>query len=574
MFADLVGYSTMVEEDERRTLDAVNDLHREIVLPSLDRHRGRLIKRMGDGFLAEFAAATSAVGCAVEIQRTMAARHEPPHLAFRIGINLGEVTEEGGDIYGRDVNIAARLEMLAEPQGICLSNAVYEAAVGKIDIPFENGGMCLLRNISRPVHVWRWRAEERNIGTSPPMAAGPPALPARPSLAVLPFTNMTGDISQDYLVDGLVEEIITALAKMRWFFVIARNSTFMYKGRSVDIRDVSRDLGVRYVLEGSVRRSPDHLRITAQLIDGMNGNHIWAETLTSKFDQIFAIEDEIAQSVAGAIEPKLRTAEIERARRKPTVNLDAYDYYLRALPHIMSGTSESFAAALSLLERAVGLDPSYALAHAAIAHCRLRQFLTGAVGPSSEFFKQTAALARRAVELDPADPEVLSMAAIAVTLMIKDYTAGREWIDAALRINPNASMAWARSGYIRCWVSEFATGKECFSRAMRLSPVDPMTYLFQTGAGMAHMFLHEWPEATDWLRRALSNNRHYAPAYRFLAVSLVQSGQIDEARQVVRDLLAIDPLSSVSRSQSGTGFRDAEPRRLYLDGLRQAGLPE
>jgi adenylate cyclase len=573
MFADLVGYSTMVEEDEKRTIEAVSTINRTIVLPTLQRHGGRLIRTMGDGFFAEFATATGAVQCGIEIHRAMRARNASPQLAFRIGINLGEMLAEGGDLYGRNVNVAARLETLAEPEGICLSHAVYEAVLGTLDARFEDGGTCMLRNINRPIHVWRWNHEDRTWGAIAP-STGPLELPSRPSLAVLPFTNMTGDRDQDYFADGLVDEIITALAKMRWFFVIARNSSFTYKGRSVDIRQVSRELGVRYVLEGSVRKAGAHVRITAQLIDGTTGNHLWAESLTCEIDQIFEIQDSIASSVAGAIEPKLRTAEIERARRKPTANLDAYDCYLRAQPYLVSGSGADIGAALELLERAADLDPSYALAQVAIAYCRQRQFLIGTVPVSPAFFAGAAALARRAVEIDPTNPEVLSTAAIVITLMGKDYTAGLEWIDAATRFNPNSSLGWARSGFIRCWVSEFSTGIEYFLRAMRLSPADPMTYTFQTGLGMAHMFLHDWPEALKWLRRAVATNRYDAPGYRFLAVTLVQCGEIEAARHVIRDLLAIDPLSSVSRSQVLTGYRDPEPRRLYIESLRQAGLPE
>ncbi len=545
MFADLVGYSSLMEENEAQTLDAVTAIHGATVRPSLDRHGGRLIRTMGDGFLAEFIAASSAVACGIDIQRAMAARDTPPPLAFRIGINLGEITESGADIYGREVNVAARLETLSDPEGICISAAVHDAVLGKVEARFEDGGVHALRNIARPVHVWRWCPEERSFGLAA-TAGGQLALPSRPSVAVLPFTNMTDDPSQDYFADGLVEEIITALAKVRWFFVIARNSSFTYKGRSVDIRQVARELGVRYVLEGSVRKSRDRVRITAQLIAGATGSHIWADTMTGDMDQIFELQDAIAESVAGAIEPKLRSAEIERAGRKPT----------------------------ALLDRAIALDPEYAAAHAAIAMCRMRRFLIGALRVSPEFLEDTVGIARKAVQLDPADPEVLSTAAIVVVLMGKDYVAAREWADASTRLNPSSCSGWARSAFVRCWTSEFATSVEYFRRAMRLSPADPMMYAYQSGLGMAHLFLGDWAVAIEWLRRALSNNRLYAPAYRLLAVALVQSGKVDEAKQVVRQMLAIDPVSSLSRSHYYTGFKDAEPRRLYVESLRLAGLPE
>jgi TolB-like protein/class 3 adenylate cyclase/Tfp pilus assembly protein PilF len=572
MFADVVGYTRMVEANEAQTLRAFDDICGSLVRPSLEQWRGRLIKLTGDGFLAEFRSAVSAVECGMAIQSAMASRDSEPHIAFRIGLHLGEIIEEGGDLYGHDVNLAARLETICEPEGLCVSNAVYEAVRGKIVGHFEDGGIPALHNIERPVHVWHWAPQSRSFGLSSPQTTGPPARPARPSIAVLPFTNMSEDPAQEYFADGLVEEIITAISRLRWLFVIARNSTFAYKGRAVDIRQVSRELGVRYVLEGSVRKSADRVRISAQLIDGATGSHIWAETMNGPLAEIFDLEDTIAQSVAGAIEPKLRSAEIERARRKPVSN-DAYDLYLRSLPHMVAGTAWDLETALAFLERAVALDPLYAIARAAIASCRLRQFLIGAERATPAFLSNAVAAARKAVELDPTDADVLSAAAIVVSLMEKDYAAGKEWIDISMRLNPNSCVGWYRNGYIHCWLGDFAAGVEDFKRAMRLSPFDLSTYMFQAGLGMAYMFQHDWPTAIDWLRRSLSNNRHFAPAYRYLVVCLVQSGRIAEAREVVGELTRLDPLTSIRRSLL-SGMRDEEPKRLYVESLRQAGLPE
>jgi adenylate cyclase len=572
MFADLVGYSSLVEDDETLTLTAVEQLRHSVVVPSLQRHAGRLIRTMGDGFFAEFGNASSAVSCGIDIQRAMAERTEPPHLAFRMGINLGEITEIGSEIYGHDVNVAARLETLSRPQGICLSQAVYEAVAGRIDAQFEQGGVHNLHNMRRPVRVWHWEPEQRSFGRD--LLAERLTMPPRPSLAVLPFANMTGDPKEDYLVDGVVEEIITALAKMRWFFVIARNTSFTYKGRDVDVRKVSRDLGVRYVLEGSVRKAGGQIRVTAQLIDCTSGNHIWAETLTRDAEQIFELQDWVAESVAGAIEPKLRGAEIDRARRKPPANLDAYDYYLRALPFIDKGAASDYGAALGLLEEAVELDPTYGLAYAAMAGCRERQFLVGAIRATPEFFAETCALARKAVQLDGDDPQVLSLAALVVAFMERDYDTGLEWVDTSIRLNPNSASAWSRSAFIRCWVGDFKTATEHFARAMRLSPADPLMYAYQSGMGSALMFLRDFPAAINWLKKSISNNQNLSSTHRFLAVALVQSGKVEEARQVVSDLLAIDPLSSLTRSARYTGYRDAAPRQMYLESLKVAGLPE
>jgi tetratricopeptide (TPR) repeat protein len=355
--------------------------------------------------------------------------------------------------------------------------------------------------------------------------------------------------------------------------VIARNSTFTYKGHAVDIRQVSRDLGVRYVVEGSVRKSGNRIRIAAQLIDGATGNHIWAESIDGVLAEIFDLQDQIAAGVAGAIEPKLRSAEIERARRKPTASLDAYDLYLRALPHIVAGAAHDIEKALRFLSQAVALDPKYALAFAGIASCRLRQFVIGGERPTPAFLKETAAVARNAVELDPADADVLSAAAIAVTLTEKDYAAGAEWIDTSTRLNPSSSAAWARSGFIHCWLGDFVAGAANFSRAMRLSPFDSLTYMFQAGLGMAHLFQGNWPVGIEWCQKSLSNNRYFAPTYRYLAICLVQSGRMNEARKVIAELIKIDPLSRISRAQM-IALRDEEPKRLYIESLRLAGLPE
>src|SRR3984893_11194451 len=325
MFADIVGYTRMVEANEEQTLRAFREICNRLVLPELERHQGRLVKTMGDGFLAEFQSAVAAVECGMATQNAMMAREAEPHISLRIGLHLGEVIEESGDLYGHDVNLAARLQAICEPESLCLSNAVYEAVRGRIVAQFEDGGNRLLHNIERPLHVWHWLPVNRSFGLSDVAVSGPPRLPTRPSLAVMPFTNMTGDPAQEYFADGLVEEIITAISRVRWLFVIARNSTFTYKGHAVDIRQVSRDLGVRYVVEGSVRKSGNRIRIAAQLIDGATGNHIWADSIEGQLAEIFEFQDQIAAGVAGAIEPKLRSAEIERARRKPTASLDAYD---------------------------------------------------------------------------------------------------------------------------------------------------------------------------------------------------------------------------------------------------------
>jgi TolB-like protein/class 3 adenylate cyclase len=573
VFADLVGYSRLMEKDQWRTMAAFTAARDAVCAPSIERHGGRLIKTTGDGFLAEFASAAAGVTCAVDIQRAMAARDEDPRLAFRMGIHVGAVIEESGDLYGHDVNVAARLQSLSEPEGLCLSHASYEAVRGKLEMRFDDGGISRLHNMSRPIRIWRWSLEERSFDAHLSDTPTLPPLPSRPSLAVLPFDNFSASTDQDYFADGLAEEIITALAKIRWLFVISRNSSFAYRNRPVDIRQVSSELGVRYVVEGSVRRAGNEVRITAQLADGVSGSALWADAVTGTLDQVFELQASVAANVAGAIEPKLRSQEVERAQRKPTRNLDAYDCYLRTLPHLYSGSIDDTVSALALLDRALALDPDYALALAMRGWCRTHQFLIGAVKPSTALAADVTTQIRKAVALGRDDAEVLSLAAMPIVLFGYDYEAGKEWIDTSLHINPSSSATWHRSGAIRCWMGEYTTAAEHLRRAMRLSPADPLMHQFQFTLGGTYLFLRDWEQAISWCRRAIANNRYVAPAYRILAIALVESGRLDEARAAIKEMLSIDPFSSLARSQT-TPLRDPDAKSRYLDGLRKAGLPE
>jgi TolB-like protein/class 3 adenylate cyclase len=375
---DVAGYSRLMEADEEGTLFALRALRRDLADPKIAEHRGRIVKTTGDGLLAEFASVVDAVRCAVDLQRAMAERNAdiPPakRIEFRIGIHQGDIIVEDGDIFGDGVNLAARLEGLAEPSGICVSGRVHADVAGKLDVGFEDLGEQQLKNISRPVRVFR-----AQLGAPKPAAETPSALPLpdKPSIAVLPFQNMTGDAEQEYFVDGMVEEITTAISRLPWLFVIARNSSFTYKGKAIDVKQVARELGVRYVLEGSVRKAGNRVRITGQLIDTASSAHIWADRFDGALDDIFELQDQVAASVVGAIEPKLRQSEIERATRKPTESLDAYDLYLRALAQIQKYTRPSRDAAIALLKKALAIDPSYAPAAAAIGWCRM---VEGAVG--------------------------------------------------------------------------------------------------------------------------------------------------------------------------------------------------
>src|SRR5271157_3972606 len=375
--ADIAGYSRLMEADEEGTLAALRALRRELADPKIAEHRGRIVKTTGDGLLAEFASVVDAVRCAVEMQREIATRNAPVpverRIEVRFGINLGDIIIEDGDIFGDGVNIAARLEGLAEPGGICLSAAAHDQVQGKLDLAYADMGEQQVKNITRPVRAYRVVLGE------PPRAVPAPALalPDKPSIAVLPFANMSGDPEQEYFADGMVEEIITALSRIRWLFVIARNSSFTYKGQTVDVKQVGRELGVRYVLEGSVRKAGGRVRITGQLIDATNGTHLWADRFDGALEDVFDLQDRVAISVAGVIEPALQQAEIERARRKRPDSLDAYDLYLRALPFAYASMPEDADKALGFLEQAIKLEPDFAVGHAIIAWCHEQRYLRG-----------------------------------------------------------------------------------------------------------------------------------------------------------------------------------------------------
>src|SRR6202045_2977541 len=376
--ADGVGYSRLMGMDEAGTLSRLNALRRELIDPTIAAHAGRIVKLMGDGALVEFASAVDAVTCAIEIQRQLREHHasgsEANPIQFRIGINVGDIIIEGEDILGDGVHIAARIEGVAEPGGISISEDAWRQVQDKVAANFVDTGEQSLKNIARPVRVYR--VELGKQSAVEPAAPTLP-LPDKPSIAVLPFQNMSGDPEQEYFTDGMVEDIITGLSRIKWLFVIARNSTFTYKGRAVDVKQVGRELGVRYLLEGSVRKAGNYVRVTGQLIDTASATHVWAERYDRALDDIFALQDDLTMSVIGAIEPTLRQAEIERAKRKRPDSLDAYDLYLRALPLVFTAMPEFMDKALPLIQQAVAIEPDYAVAHAYIAWCNEIRHLRG-----------------------------------------------------------------------------------------------------------------------------------------------------------------------------------------------------
>jgi TolB-like protein/class 3 adenylate cyclase len=574
---DVVGYSRLMGEDEEGTLDALRTLRRELIHPKLDEHKGRIVKTTGDGALVEFASVVDAVRCAVEMQRAMAERNAAApaekRIDFRVGINLGDIIVEDEDIFGDGVNVAARLETLAKPGGICVSRVVHDQVRDKLDIGFDDLGEQQVKNIARPVHVFAVRIGGE--AATAPVAEKPPLpLPDKPSLAVLPFQNMSGDPEQEYFADGMVEEITTAIARLPWLFVIARNSSFTYKGKAIDVKQVARELGVRYVLEGSVRKGGSRVRITGQLIDTATGAHIWADRFDGALDDIFELQDQVASSVAGAIEPRLRQSEIERAARKPTASLSAYDFYLRALAETFRHTEESLAKAVDFVQQALAIDPSYAPAAAMLGWCYVLQRFQGWGTLTHDDIVTSVRLARQALETAGDDPETMWQAAITLSFAGEAATAAAA-LDRAVVLNPNSSHAWVTRGFIYAMASQPEPAIEAFDRGLRLSPFDPLNHFTSSGFAVAHFAARRFEPAIEWADRALHVQPRSITAIRVKIVANAHLGRLDEARATLGRLLALDPGLTITRYRAlFTAPMAPALVDLYVTGLRLAGLPE
>jgi adenylate cyclase len=563
--------------DEEGTHERLKAHLRELVNPKIGEHRGRIVKTTGDGLLVEFASVVDAVRCAVEVQREMIARNaavpQQRRIEFRMGINVGDIIIEDGDIFGDGVNIAARLEALAAPGGICLSAAAHEQVRDRLDIAFEDLGEQQVKNITRPVRTYRVALGASSRAALP--VGAPLPLPDKPSLAVLPFQNMTGDAEQEYFVDGMVEEITTAIARLPWLFVIARNSAFTYKGKPVNVKRVAQELGVRYVLEGSVRKAGSRVRITGQLIDTTTGAHIWADRFDGGLDDIFELQDQVASNVAGAIEPKLRQSEIERASCKPTANLTAYDLYLRALALRYQYTEESMREAIALLQRALAIDPSYAPAAALIGSCRLNLRAHGLGKVSDAEVGEAVRLARRAIEAANNDPDALWMAAHTLAFFTGELATAANLVDRALNLNPNSAHAWMVRGLVWNLQSQPDRAIPALEHGMRLSPLDPLgSRAFAMLTAAAHFHAGRYEPAIEWADRALAAQPDYRPALRFKASSLAHLGYIEQAHDCLHRVLEVEPDLTIARVKASAPPFPPELLSRYVEGLRKAGLPE
>lgn len=566
---DVAGYSRLMEADEEGTLAALKHHERELIVPKVAEHRGRVIKTTGDGFLLEFPSAVDAIKCALAIQTGMSARNAAVaagrRMDLRTGINLGDVIVDGGDVYGDGVNIAARLEQIADPGAIVLSEDVYRQVGGKVAAAFRDLGPRTLKNIAQPVHAYAAGA----AGTS---AAPPLPVPDKPSVAVLPFDNLTGDAGQDYLVDGMVEEIIAALSLVKSFFVIARNSTFTYKGRPVRTDQVGRELGVRYVVEGSVRKSGLRLRVTAQLIEAESGHHVWVDRFDGAVEDVFDLYDQIAEHLVGAMHPSIQLAEIERARRKRPESLDAYDYVMQALPHVWALQRADNAKALDLLAAALERDPNYPMALALLAWCHAQQ-VPYMWSPDFQASIGTALrLARQAADISSDDPLVLTVLSITQSFAHRNDIAA-SLVERALSLDPNLPLAWNRSGWIQTYLgrSDVAIGQ--FEKAMRLSPHDPMNFNCRFGIGAAHFAAERYADAVGWIERGLAERPGAFWIYRTLAAALAHLGRLEAAREAVATLRREYPDITVAAIRVASPWPSTILER-QLDGLRKAGLVE
>jgi TolB-like protein/class 3 adenylate cyclase len=580
--ADVAGYSRLIGLDEEGTLSRLKAVRKAIVDPTIAAHHGRIVKTTGDGMLVEFASAVDAGRCAVEAQRGMAEQNaavpQNTRIEFRIGIHVGDIIIDENDIFGDGVNIAARLEGIAEPGGLCLSDDAYRQIRGKVEITCDDLGLQSLKNIAEPMRVWRVKVGDQAAATAqaslPASQAPALALPDKPSIAVLPFQNMSGDPEQEYFADGMVEDITTALSRIKWLFVIARNSSFTYKGKAVDIKQVGRELGVRYVLEGSVRKAAGRVRITGQLIDTGNGTHLWADRFDGDLSDVFDLQDKVTESVIGAISPKLLQSEFERSYRKQTSNLSAYDYYLRGLSKLHTSKREAFVEAQSFFRKAVELDTDYALAYATAAFwcCLLISF--GWSEDRAREVKDAISLARKAIELDKSDALVLAQAGYTLAYVANELEESADLLKQATIEDPNYALAWSVRGIVNVFLGNYEDAIAYLQRSVRLNPFDPWIFGAHNGLAYANLFLQRHDQAIDWAEKSVRQNPSYLGGRRALMACYAISGRIDAAKTVWEAAERMDPTQRISDIRARYPIRRDEDVAQLAEAFRLVGMPE
>jgi adenylate cyclase len=576
--ADVEGYSRLMGTDEVGTLKGLTE--RRVILDKfIGEHRGRIANTAGDSVLAEFGSAVDAVQCAVDAQAALAEANAslPPdrHVNFRIGVHIGDVMVRAGDLFGDGVNIAARLQSLAKPGGVCISGATFDQVRKVLPMTFVDLGVQQVKNIQEPIRAYQvggGPSETREVAPARiAEAESPPPLPDKPSIAVLPFQNMSGDPEQEYFADGMVEEIITALSRFKSLFVIARNSSFTFKGKAVDIKEVGRRLGVRYVLEGSVRKASGKVRITGQLIDAATGAHIWVDRFERDLTDVFALQDEVTVAVVSAIQPKLLQTEIEMATRRRPENLTAYDFFLRAIQQFYLSTREGLAETIRLAHRALDLDPRFGPVAALAGASHMNNVVRGYADDPQFERKEAIRLSRLALSIDDSDPDTLAWAAITSAFMVGDSESEIEMADRAVALNPNSYIAWNNRGWVYGVAGLPEEAVSSFERAIRVSPVDPLLYLSHDGMGRAFIELRRFDEAIVVGKKTQRQSPSYVGAYSCLASAFAHLGRDAEAREAAAHLLQVDPAFTIAARM---GRRRQSHVKLLIEGLRKAGLPE
>jgi adenylate cyclase len=576
--ADVAGYSRLMGADEVGTLEALKSHRRSIVDPAIAAHHGRIVKTTGDGLLVEFASAVDAVNCAMTIQEQMAQQATngtQPHIQFRIGINIGDIISEGDDIFGDGVNVAARVENECEPGGVYLSGSAHEQVAGKTKYTFEDVGEKALKNIVRPVRLFAVTAANGSLGSVPVFAEVPLQLPDRPSIAVLPFQNMSGDPEQEFFADGMVEDIITALSRFKSLFVIARNSSFTFKGQAVDIKQVGQKLGAQYILEGSVRKIGERVRITGQLIEAATGAHLWADKFDGALADVFELQDSVTISVVGAIAPKLTIASQERVSRKPVESLEAYELYLRCSISFRQWTLVSMREALQLARRVIELDPSFGLAHARAANCMYQLFNVFNVSLTNVERQEALRLAEAGIQLANDDERALTAAAFPIGTFSRDFERAANVATRAVELNPNSSAAFNTRGWMRINLGQPEQAMEDFARALRLNPLDPnMVPNICSGFAVGNMLLRKPKAAIEWAQRTLSYRPKDILGLFILAGSAHLADLPVEAQSAARRFREAYPTARRSHMREAYRLVRPEDDALVRDVLDVLGLPE
>jgi adenylate cyclase len=569
--ADVVGYSRLMERDETGTLTELKVRWSDVVEPLVASHHGRIFKRIGDGMLVEFGSAVAAVECAVELQKAMAAANgEAPadrHIVLRIGVNLGDVMVEGSDLYGDGINVASRIEGLADPGGVAISNAVHEHLHGRVSIDFVDSGSHEVKNIERPLHIWSW-SPDGTVGTLEAASGAPQPPRNKPSIAVLPFDNMSGDPEQGYFADGITEDIITDLSKVSGLFVIARNSSFAYKGQAPDVRKVSRELGVRYVLEGSVRRAAGRVRINAQMIDGTTGGHLWAERYDRDIEDVFAVQDEVTRTIVDALKVRLTAGEEARRESHSKIDPEAYDLIVRARQTVLQLRPAAAIEARRMLERALQIDPGLAIAYARLAVISFAEYANQWNNATAENLTQALELAKKAIETDDSEPQGHISLAIALTWMRRLDEAEKS-AERALALAPNLADAYTGLGNIRDFQGRHEDAIALYTRAYRLDPQFDMSLHF---LGRAQLALGRFDEAEIAFKRRLTLTPQSDMSRFYLACLYGLTGRYEEARRYWQETLQVNPNFSIDHLKRALPYKDPTLFDRLVAGLRDAGV--